>query len=51
MDDAGAPLNFKGVQMEKVENKHIKKMKPQNLRPSSANLGANGAHPCPPVGG
>ena len=36
--------------MDKLEKKHIKKLKPQATQ--TATFGAaNGGHPCPPVGG
>lgn len=37
--------------MEKLEKKHIKKLKPQTLQPAAMGPGGNGGNPCPPVGG
>jgi hypothetical protein len=36
--------------MEKLEKKHIKKLKPQTKQPAGFGHG-NGGNPCPPVGG
>jgi len=41
---------IKDMMMEKLEKKHIKKLKPQTSQPSSFGPG-NGGNPCPPVGG
>lgn len=42
---------IKEMMMEKIEKKHIKKIKPQAKRPSCMDIGSNGGSPCPPVGG
>jgi hypothetical protein len=40
---------IKEKMMEKLDTKHIKKIKPQKT--NSSKFGeANGGHPCPPVG-
>jgi hypothetical protein len=41
---------LKEKMMEKLEKKHIKKLKPQTSQPSHFGAG-NGGNPCPPVGG
>jgi hypothetical protein len=41
---------LKEKMMEKMEKKHIKKLKPQTSQPATFGAG-NGGNPCPPVGG
>lgn len=41
---------LKEKMMERLEKKHIKKLKPQTSQPSHFGAG-NGGNPCPPVGG
>jgi len=42
---------IKEMMMEKLEKKHIKKLKPQTLQPAIIGAGGNGGEPCAPVGG
>jgi len=41
---------LKEKMMEKLDKKHIKKLKPQTSQPATFGPG-NGGNPCPPVGG
>ncbi|WP_413288971.1 hypothetical protein [Bdellovibrio sp. HCB337] len=41
---------IKELVMEKLEKKHIKKLKPQNLQPAAVSPGGNGGNGCPPIG-
>lgn len=41
---------LKEKMMEKIEKKHIKKLKPQTTQTATFGHG-NGGNPCPPVGG
>lgn len=41
---------LKGMMMEKIEKKHVKKLKPQSTTTGVLNV-VNGGHPCPPIGG